>query len=572
MSKVIGKRILPGGNVFIKPEPQKEVREIPETPEYKFKEPEITIFTKPIFFPEEPTDIPFIVLERTKKLNSERVLVPGSGIKLIDKGPNDDLIILVDENKIDINLETSFFGGGSQIVLGTSGKEIKYRTLVGGGIIEVQQLSNTIKISATQNITISSFGGGISLGLNVSSNREIQLRTLAGGGIVEVSAVSDGRIIVSAPQYTQNITLSSFGNGEQIGIGVSGNREIHLRTLVGSGIVETSTSGNVIQISAARSTIEISSLGGVSLGLNVSAGTGNRNELRIRGLVGGGIIEVSALSDVVSISASPYSIPISDRILGYGSSNAVIVSAPLSSITFLTQSAIRMIITDDGNVGIGITNPQDVLEIFTPNDKNSVIRILNSATGTSSLAGSIIGLLSGQTDLTIRNRSQSNIRFDISNDNRFSIGYDKFSFKGNYFFSEGDVEVAKYILNGITSADNQGIYKNLHLPGSSRIVIPPNTSCAFEIIVLGKERNGINCGAYKYRGIITRQGVSADSVDFASLPFEEIISETSGAQAWEATLSANKQYGSLEIKVLISSHSGNDVYWSSYVNIIQVSV
>ncbi|MEO0225100.1 MAG: hypothetical protein ABIL76_08440, partial [candidate division WOR-3 bacterium] len=387
---------------------------------------------------------------------------------------------------------------------------------------------------------------------------------------VEVSAASDGRIIVSAPQFIQNIMLSSFGNGEQIGIGVSGNREIHLRTLVGGGIIETNTSGNVIQISASRSTIETSSLGGVSLGLNVSAGTGNRNELRIRGLVGGGIIEVSALSNVVSISASPFII--SDRILGYGSSNAVIVSAPSSSITFLTQSAIRMIITNEGNVGIGITNPQNILEIFTPNNENSVIRILNSATGTSSLAGSIIGLLSGQTDLTIRNRSQSNIRFDVLNNNRFSIGYDKFSFKGDYFFSEGDVEVAKFILNGITSANNQGIYKNLYLPGSSRIVIPPNTSCAFEIIVLGKERNGFNCGAYKYRGIITRQSVSADSVDFASLPFEEIISETSGAQAWEATLSANKQYGSLEIKVLISSYSGNDVYWSSYVNIIQVSV
>ncbi|MEM5877915.1 MAG: hypothetical protein QXF12_03470, partial [Candidatus Aenigmatarchaeota archaeon] len=141
-----------------------------------------------------------------------------------------------------------------------------------------------------------------------------------------VSAVSDGRIIVSAPQYTQNITLSSFGNGEQIGIGVSGNREIQLRTLVGSGIVETSTSGNVIQISAARSTIEISSLGGVSLGLNVSAGTGNRNELRIRGLVGGGIIEVSALSNVVSISASPVFINITNSALGGGINPILAVS------------------------------------------------------------------------------------------------------------------------------------------------------------------------------------------------------------------------------------------------------
>ena len=100
------------------------------------------------------------------------------------------------------------------------------------------------------------------------------------------------------------ITLSSFGGGATLALGVSANREIQLRTLTGAGIAEVTTVGNTVQVSAAKATLETSSLGGVSLGLAVSAGTGNRNELRIRGLTGGGIIEVSSLTNSIIISAA----------------------------------------------------------------------------------------------------------------------------------------------------------------------------------------------------------------------------------------------------------------------------
>ena len=468
------------------------------------------------------------------------------------------------------SISVSSLGTGIQLYSTVSaGQEIRLRTLEAGGIVEISAKSTgEIVVSAaplSQNITVSSFGIGLSPIIGISGNSEIQTRTFVGGGIVEVSAASDGRIIVSA---TQNVTLSSFGGGETLAIGVSANREIQLRTLTGAGIAEVTTVGNTVQISAARATIETSSLGGVSLGLAVSAGTGNRNELRIRGLTGGGIIEVSALTNSIVISATRFD----DRLIGYGSSNAVIVSAPLSSIRFITQSAVRMTITDNGYVGIGTTSPNGMLEIFDPNSENSTIQFTNSATGVSSLAGSIIGLLSGSTSLTIQNRSFSEINFDIGLENRLSIGYDNFSLRGDNFVNLGDAEVKKYILTGIVSADVSGVQRYLFLPGSSRMIVPPNSSWLFEIFVLGKERNGVEAGGYKYRGLIIRSSISADSVFFVGSPFEEIISESTGAYGWEASVTANTTHGSLDIYVLISGYSGDDVYWISYVNIMQISI
>ncbi|MCM8757351.1 MAG: hypothetical protein NC823_02595, partial [Candidatus Omnitrophica bacterium] len=126
--------------------------------------------------------------------------------------------------------------------------------MTGGGIIEVSALADSIVISAasfTQNITNSAFGGGINPILAISANSEIHTRTFTGGGIIEVSAATDGRIIVSAASLTQNITVSSFGAGQSLAIGVSANREIHLRTITGTGIAEVTTVGDVVQISAA---------------------------------------------------------------------------------------------------------------------------------------------------------------------------------------------------------------------------------------------------------------------------------------------------------------------------------
>ncbi|MEM4261284.1 MAG: hypothetical protein QXG00_08625 [Candidatus Woesearchaeota archaeon] len=141
--------------------------------------------------------------------------------------------------------------------------------------------------------------------------------------IKEDKIKSPFKVITQEKIINQDVSVSSFGNGLSNVIGTS-SREIHFRKFIGSGITEISLLGYDVKISAARATIETSSLGGVSLGLAVSAGTGNRNELRIRGLTGGGIIEVSALANSIVISAANTSLTLSS--LGTGTNIITTIS------------------------------------------------------------------------------------------------------------------------------------------------------------------------------------------------------------------------------------------------------
>ncbi|MCS7317262.1 MAG: hypothetical protein NZZ41_02915, partial [Candidatus Dojkabacteria bacterium] len=279
MAKVIGKRILPGGNVILK----------------KVEESKEKIVETQLIEKDEKLKLPVQITTQIKQTElkvdtssfglgvSNVIQVSSSEIhfrKFLGSGIVETSLVGYDINISAARavIDASSLGGVSLGLAVSAGggnrNELRIRGLTGGGIIEVSALANSIVISAasfTQNITNSAFGGGINPILAISANREIHTRTFVGGGIVEVSAVTDGRIVVSAASFTQNITVSSFGGGSQVGIGVSGNREIHLRTITGTGIAEVTTVGNTVQVSAARAVIDTSSLGGVSLGLAVSA-------------------------------------------------------------------------------------------------------------------------------------------------------------------------------------------------------------------------------------------------------------------------------------------------------------
>jgi len=63
---------------------------------------------------------------------------------------------------------------------------------------EFYQGDTWVPLNFVDNITVSSFGGGSQVAIGVSGNREIQFRTLVGGGIIEISSNSSGEIIISA--------------------------------------------------------------------------------------------------------------------------------------------------------------------------------------------------------------------------------------------------------------------------------------------------------------------------------------------------------------------------------------
>jgi len=91
-------------------------------------------------------------------------------------------------------------------------------------------------------------------------------------------------ILIKTQTELPIITLSSQGVGENLFLFVSSNSELLFKRIKGSDIIEVKTSSLGLVVSASRSVITTSSLGDISLGLAVSAGGGNRNELRILGL------------------------------------------------------------------------------------------------------------------------------------------------------------------------------------------------------------------------------------------------------------------------------------------------
>jgi hypothetical protein len=145
-------------------------------------------------------------------------------------------------------------------------------------------------------------------------------------------------IIIKTKTELPTITLSSTGFGEDLFLFVSSNSELIFKKISGSGITQVKTSALSLIVSSPRSVITTSSLGNISLGLSVSAGTGNRNELTILGLSNDDLM--------ITLSATTSSIRIGRRnfqSIGFDG----IVSDPIPTIFSTSRSVF---LSDDSNV------------------------------------------------------------------------------------------------------------------------------------------------------------------------------------------------------------------------------
>jgi hypothetical protein len=471
----------------------------------------------------------------------------------------------------------------------------------------------------------------VSLGLNVSAgtgNRnELLIRGLTGGGVIEVSALTN-TIVISAAPFTQNITISSFGGGNQIAIGVSGNSEIQFRTITGTGVLDVTTVGNVIQLSAPKAEITTSSLGGISLGLNVSAGTGNRNELLIRGLTGGGIVEVSALTNTIVISAAPFTqnITISsfgtgaqiaigvsanqeiqlrtlvggggievsattniilisatpggykDRIVGdILTNNYVTTSALNSSIHVATNGNVVLAITSAGMIGVNTVEPSFMIDIHNTDILiGPRIRFFNDITSANSTLGGIIGMFGNSSTFEISNyhtEPEAGINFNLDKGLKFTINRDYIKLFDSSYVTSDQAGCRMAILKTVIPNGTNGVKTSFYLPNSAELVMPEYTMWSYEIDILASELDASmsNYAVYKIKGISIRNDLPNT---ITALPvLEEIIYETSSALGWSCSVSANKSTGSLEIFALLSSYSGvYDVSWAAFIKIVELNL
>jgi hypothetical protein len=686
MNKINKARILPGGSFYftrdeLATKKEIETKLLSPSPiqEKGLKKPEVINIES-----DNLSDIPFIVLASSKKLTSERILRAGSGIIFQDLGQNNDLIISVNPLAVsNIVINVTSKGTGVNLNLPLSGSEISLRTLQGSGQLDIYNLGNTTILSAPRAVITTSSLGGVSMGLTVSAgtgNRnELLIRGLTGGGIVEVSALTN-TIVISAAPFTQNITTSSFGTGAQIAIGVSGNREIHFRTITGTGVLDATTVGNVIQLSAPRAVITTSSLGGVSMGLAVSAVTGNRNELLIRGLTGGGIVEVSALTNTIVISAAPFiqnittssfgggnqiaigvsgnreihfrtlvggggievssttdTIVISaapltqnittssfgtgaqialgvsanreiqfrtlvggggievsattdiilisatpggykDRIVGdILTNNYVTTSALNSSVHVATNGNVVLAITSAGMVGINTIEPSFIIDIHNTDPLiGPRIRFFNDTTSANFTAGGVIGMIGNSSIFEVSNyhtEPEASINFNLSEGLKFTINRDYIKLFDTSYVTYDQAGCRMAILKTVIPNGTNGVKTSFYLPNSAELVMPTYTMWSYEIDILASELDSSmnNYAVYKIKGISIRNDLPST---ITALPvLEEIIYETSSALGWSCGVSANKSTGSLEIFALLSSYSGvNDVSWAAYIKIVELNL
>lgn len=184
-------------------------------------------------------------------------------------------------------LEVTNLGGGQEIsLLVSANRDIVFRTLTGGGGIDVSTIGNNIHISAqpidlsnyiTETsansayqplgslLTLSQFVNDIGYITQASANVAFQAvgsisalsqlnnnsgflsaSNITGGGIINITPVGIG-IRISAARV---LTASALGTGAQIIASISGNSEIRYRTITtntGNGIT-IATSGNNIEI------------------------------------------------------------------------------------------------------------------------------------------------------------------------------------------------------------------------------------------------------------------------------------------------------------------------------------
>jgi len=582
MNKIKQARILPGGSFYFTRESatKKEIETKLLSPspiqEKGLKKPEVINIES-----DNLSDIPFIVLASSKKLTSERILRAGPGIIFQDLGQNNNLIISVDPlaaSNIVINVTSK--GTGVNLNLPLSGSEISFRTLQGSGQLDIYNLGNTTILSAPRAVITTSSLGGVNLGLNVSAgtgNRnELLIRGLTGGGIVEVSALTN-TIVISAAPFTQNITTSSFGGGNQITLGVSGNSEIQFRTLVGGGGIEVSTTTDTIVISAAPGSftqnITISSFGtGAQIALGVSA----NQEIQFRTLVGGGGIEVSATTDIILISATPGGYK--DRIVGdILTNNYVTTSALNSSVHVATNGNVVLAITSAGMIGVNTVEPSYMIDIHNTDPLvGPTIRFFNDTTSANFTAGGIIGMFGNSSMFEISNfhtEPETGINFNLNEGLKFTINrnYIKLFDTSYVTFDQAGCRMA--ILKTIIPNGTNGVKTSFYLPNSAELVMPEYTMWSYEIDILASEFDSSmnNYAVYKIKGISIRNDLPNT---ITALPvLEEIIYETSSALGWSCGVSANKSTGSLEIFALLSSYSGVfDVSWAAFIKIVELNL
>lgn len=348
-------------------------------------------------------------------------------------------------------IEQTALGTGTAVIASISaGTDIRHRTVVGSGSIEVYVSGDEVVVSAPSVVAgetdiITGYGGdnwvwasaagsAISIGVNgneiitITPSGNIGIGTStptakfeifdsgAGSSFIQFSnpttgTSADSGTVIGIPNGSPDFEITNYENSdfrinnagvEALVIDNTGLTTVESLRVSAEGVytlpVSGGTAGQVLTTGGDGTTaywadpVDTTQVTEVALGTGESiiAAISGQTEIQHRTLVGAGIVEVRTSGDEVFVSASVSDIE-TDRITGYGGDNWVLASAAGSAVT----------------VGVGgeevLTITQSGMSFVASGASTSLIQFTTSLTGTSADAGAFIGLPDGSTDFVINN-------------------------------------------------------------------------------------------------------------------------------------------------------------------------
>lgn len=137
--------------------------------------------------------------------------------------------------------------------------------------------------------------------------------------------------------------------------------------------------------------------------------------------------------------------------------------------------------------------------------------------------------------------------------------YGQMAYASGQFATTGDAQTSTFVCRGATTSATQ---TELFLDGSgARMVLPANSTWAFDILVSGRAANG-DSGAYHIRGAIKNTSGATSLVGSLA---KDVFENVSG---WDATVVADDTNDALEVKV--TGAASTSIRWVTSVRAAEV--
>ena len=296
-------------------------------------------------------NMPFITVSPVAGLNAERFLVAGSGISILDNGPNNSIVVSVNDSSLQLvgstNIETSGLLVGSRPTLNFLQEGTIRLTATDDAInnrIDIT-LSAFIDVGVSS-ITLSAGAGILIENSTVTSAGTIDIRLTETGitageyNLVEVDQygrIFSGQIVEYITESSANAAYVAQGDLSALSQFTNDQGFVSAAQFTGGGIIDITVSGSEIRVSASQATfstfVELKSL---DIGATVIANVSGGDEINQRTIIGTGGIEITETATQIIISARSTPINVSELVNDIGFITATSTQTLIDNLSALS--------------------------------------------------------------------------------------------------------------------------------------------------------------------------------------------------------------------------------------------